>query len=88
VFQENDVLALLHEILAHPSANDVHLPKFQSLWASRACRSAVMIGDCLTTKKMEEIVRNLADLDRPWNCPHGRPTMRHLSDIKSLKICR
>ena len=20
-------------------------------------------------------------MDQPWHCPHGRPTMRHLSDI-------
>ena len=23
-------------------------------------------------------------MDQPWNCPHGRPTMRHLADITRM----
>ena len=23
----------------------------------------------------------LARLEQPWNCPHGRPTMRHLGSL-------
>ncbi len=45
------------------------------------CRSAVMIGDALHHRQMLEIVQRLAGLDQPWNCPHGRPTMRHLIDL-------
>ena len=25
----------------------------------------------------------MGTIDQPWNCPHGRPTMRHLLDMKS-----
>lgn len=31
-----------------------------------------------------QIVKHLADLKSPWNCPHGRPTMRHLIDLTTL----
>eukprot|EP00914_Ancora_sagittata_P014277 GHVO01027841.1.p1 GENE.GHVO01027841.1~~GHVO01027841.1.p1 ORF type:complete len:174 (-),score=34.99 GHVO01027841.1:145-666(-) len=48
--------------------------------ASRACRSSVMIGTCLDHPRMLRIVRAMGDLSHPWNCPHGRPTMRHLRD--------
>ena len=46
--------------------------------AMRACRSSIMIGKALDRPVMQRILEHLADLHAPWNCPHGRPTMRHL----------
>ena len=60
------------------------LPKLMSMFASRACRSAVMIGTALHRKEMENIVTKLQTIEHPWNCPHGRPTMRHLVDLVAL----
>jgi hypothetical protein len=40
-----------------------------------------MIGTALSQKEMDKIVQRLADMERPWNCPHGRPTMRHVGDV-------
>ncbi|KAJ0791070.1 putative mutL domain, dimerization subdomain-containing protein [Helianthus annuus] len=31
------------------------------------------------------IVEHLKGLRSPWNCPHGRPTMRHLVDLRTLR---
>ncbi|KAF8062832.1 hypothetical protein N665_1194s0006 [Sinapis alba] len=58
--------------------------RVRAMLASRACRSSVMIGDPLRRTEMQKIVEHLADLESPWNCPHGRPTMRHLVDMTSL----
>jgi DNA mismatch repair protein PMS2 len=55
--------------------------KLQRVYASKACRSAVMIGDVLTKKQMKDIVLKMGELDSPWNCPHGRPTMRLLCKL-------
>ncbi|KXJ92300.1 hypothetical protein Micbo1qcDRAFT_118782, partial [Microdochium bolleyi] len=55
--------------------------KVRKMFAMRACRSSVMIGKSLTTKQMEKLVRHMGELDKPWNCPHGRPTMRHLCGL-------
>ncbi|XP_026190539.1 mismatch repair endonuclease PMS2 [Cyclospora cayetanensis] len=49
--------------------------------ASKACRSAIMIGDPLAPHKQVTILRRMAGLQLPFNCPHGRPTMRHLIDL-------
>ena len=57
------------------------LPKLLSMYASRACRSAVMIGTSLDLTRMKAIVSQMSDVEQPWNCPHGRPTMRHLFDM-------
>jgi DNA mismatch repair protein PMS2 len=63
--------------------NMIRLPKLAAMFASRACRSAVMIGTALSNSEMRGIVDRLATIDQPWNCPHGRPTMRHLFDLSS-----
>lgn len=57
------------------------LPKLVAAFASRACRSAVMIGTALKLNDMQGIVKQMSGLDQPWNCPHGRPTIRHLSTL-------
>jgi len=62
----------------------VRIPKTAAVFASRACRSAVMIGDPLSLDRMRSIVAGLAQLHQPWNCPHGRPTLRHLVDLSRL----
>jgi DNA mismatch repair protein PMS2 len=67
-----------------PLLQSVVLPKAINMFASRACRSAVMIGDPLKRDTIKRIVSSLATLDQPWNCPHGRPTLRHLLDLSSL----
>ncbi|CAG0884917.1 unnamed protein product [Cyprideis torosa] len=58
--------------------------RVRSLLASRACRSSVMVGTALTHSQMQRIVSGLAQLDQPWNCPHGRPTIRHLVNLNML----
>ncbi|KAI1434681.1 hypothetical protein GGR50DRAFT_687511 [Xylaria sp. CBS 124048] len=64
------------------SANTVPRPsKVRKMFAMRACRSSVMIGKSLSVKQMEKLVRHMGELDKPWNCPHGRPTMRHLCGL-------
>ena len=52
--------------------------RVRAMLASRACRSSIMIGRPLTRGAMRRVLANLSRLHSPWNCPHGRPTMRHL----------
>lgn len=49
--------------------------------ATEACRMSIMFGDSLQMPRMCTIVKNLATMNQPWACPHGRPTMRHLSSV-------
>lgn len=57
------------------------VPKTIAMFASRACRNSVMIGTALSQTEMEKIVRRLGDLTSPWNCPHGRPTIRSVATL-------
>ncbi|CAN1353276.1 DNA mismatch repair protein PMS1 [Linum perenne] len=58
--------------------------RVRAMLANRACRSSVMIGDPLNRNEMQKILEHLSGLKSPWNCPHGRPTMRHLVDLTSI----
>jgi DNA mismatch repair protein PMS2 len=60
------------------------LPKAIAMFASRACRTSIMIGTSLSHKEMEKVVQRLADLEHPWSCAHGRPTMRHVGNVLPL----
>ncbi|VFQ73907.1 unnamed protein product [Cuscuta campestris] len=60
-------------------------PRVRAMLASRACRTSVMVGDPLDRNEMHKILEHLARLKSPWNCPHGRPTMRHLIDLNTVR---
>ncbi|XP_020686889.1 DNA mismatch repair protein PMS1 isoform X1 [Dendrobium catenatum] len=66
------------------TADSICPSRVRAMLASRACRMSIMIGDTLTKYEMQKILDNLVDLKSPWNCPHGRPTMRHLVDLATL----
>ncbi|KAK6457319.1 uncharacterized protein RJT20DRAFT_117505 [Scheffersomyces xylosifermentans] len=83
VFGINDFHELINLINANPRNKHIKCSKIWSLLAMRACRSSIMIGQTLAKSKMSKVVRNLYQLDKPWNCPHGRPTMRHLIELNN-----
>jgi DNA mismatch repair protein PMS2 len=62
------------------------LPKTIALWASRACRGSVMIGQALSRTEMERIVQRLSGVDDPWHCPHGRPTLCHVHAMEPIRV--
>ena len=51
----------------------------ESMAASIACHSSVRAGDTLTHDEMAALLRQLEAARSPHTCPHGRPTMLHLS---------
>lgn len=76
----SELLYLISE--TPPTANSIPRPKkVQRMLAMRACRSSIMVGKVLTMRQMERVVRHMGEMEKPWNCPHGRPTMRHLCSL-------
>ncbi|XP_062860037.1 mismatch repair endonuclease PMS2 [Trichomycterus rosablanca] len=55
--------------------------RVRQMFASRACRKSVMIGTALNTSEMKKLVVHMGEIVQPWNCPHGRPTIRHLVNL-------
>ena len=59
--------------------------RVRAMFASRACRKSVMIGTSLSKQDMDRLVRHMGEIEQPWNCPHGRPTMRHLVNTEMVR---
>jgi DNA mismatch repair protein MutL len=53
--------------------------------AARVCkRAAIKAGQVLSLEEQRSLVRRLEQCHSPRTCPHGRPTMIHLS-VDSLE---
>ena len=46
---------------------------------SLACHAAIRAGKILTHEEMTALARQLEQCQQPHTCPHGRPTIIHLS---------
>ncbi|XP_063284941.1 mismatch repair endonuclease PMS2 [Pelobates fuscus] len=58
--------------------------RVRQMFASRACRKSVMIGTALNVHEMRKLVTHMGEIEHPWNCPHGRPTMRHIASLDMI----
>ncbi|CAE6440165.1 unnamed protein product [Rhizoctonia solani] len=85
MFDMKDLEEILHQMKEGNSSETVRCSKARAMFAMRACRSSIMIGTALKHRHMTNMVRNLAGMDQPWNCPHGRPTMRHLCNLQTYR---
>lgn len=83
---KNDVEELVGVAMDSPHAlSSYTLRKVNDLAASKACRKSVMIGDAISETQMRSIVSKMSGLSNPWICAHGRPTIRHLMDVKWVR---
>jgi len=78
LIHDKDWTGMLRELLDSLSRGD------KGDWAedvtiTMACHGAVRAGQSLSEPEMRELVRQLEQCATPHTCPHGRPTMIHLS---------
>jgi len=78
LIHDMDWAGMLRELLDSLSSGD------KSDWAegvtiTMACHGAVRAGQSLADAEMRELLRQLEQCATPHTCPHGRPTMIHLS---------
>lgn len=68
---------VLKEIIGNLSENDVvKTPELIiSKTASMACKAAVKGNDRLSFEEAKKLIDDLFELENPYSCPHGRPTI-------------
>ncbi len=74
---DGDPVAALTDYLDRLQAEDGATPDRAA--ATLACRSAVRAGDRLDGEQQRALLLALERTQQPMTCPHGRPTVLHLS---------
>ena len=69
------LVELLEELALGIDASDLE----EHLVRTLACHASVRAGNRLTLEEMQVLLRQLEQCQQPHTCPHGRPTMVHLS---------
>ena len=79
-FSAEDIRELADNLtaLGESQKETIRPKKIEAMFASRACRKSIMVGRALERSEQIRVVRHLATMDQPWNCPHGRPTLQHM----------
>jgi DNA mismatch repair protein MutL len=77
--QEKEFFADILEYFQEKGAGASFDEFSKTLAAAMACRSAVKAGEKLTQSSMDALCSRLAATENPYTCPHGRPTIIHLS---------
>lgn len=79
VLAGRDPAAGLREFLDLLERPDSPRERDDRIAATIACHAAVRAGKVLSQEEMRELVQLLETTEMPHTCPHGRPTMIHLS---------
>ena len=53
--------------------------------ASMSCKAAVKGNSKLSYEEADKLIEQLLQLDNPYNCPHGRPTIISMSKYELEK---
>ncbi|HEY4690785.1 MAG TPA: DNA mismatch repair endonuclease MutL [Anaerolineae bacterium] len=81
ILANDDICAALADLVADLLAGDVPFAATEEeKLVTRVCkRAAIKAGQVLSHAEMQELARQLEACRSPRTCPHGRPTMIHLS---------
>jgi DNA mismatch repair protein MutL len=74
-----DLAESIVEIMGDAQTADGTRPWEEEITIGLACRGAIKSGESLSKDQMQELVVQLEQTSLPRTCPHGRPTMLHVS---------
>lgn len=73
-FQEEELFLEMLDHLSSDGKKDT-MEIFASRLATMACKAAVKGNNRLSYEEANRMIDELLNLDNPYNCPHGRPTI-------------
>ncbi|KAI9206235.1 uncharacterized protein BJ171DRAFT_499175 [Polychytrium aggregatum] len=80
------LVQIVHGFDAEPSSTHTCPRSLMEVLNSKACRSAIMFGDRLSTSRCVEMVERLKMCKFPFQCAHGRPSMIPVAQIPNRPL--
>lgn len=74
-----NIIEIITALLDNLASKDSLNPWEEKIAQSLACHGAIRAGQQLSNEEMRELIKQLEQTKQPRACPHGRPTMIHLS---------
>jgi DNA mismatch repair protein MutL len=74
-----NIIEIISALLDNLASKESPHPWEEKIAQSLACHSAIRAGQQLSSEEMRELIKQLEQTKQPRACPHGRPTMIHLS---------
>jgi DNA mismatch repair protein MutL len=74
-----NIIEIMSALLDNLASKDSPHPWEEKIAQSLACHGAIRAGQQLSNEEMRELIKQLEQTKQPRACPHGRPTMIHLS---------
>ncbi|MFA9517470.1 DNA mismatch repair endonuclease MutL [Halopenitus sp. H-Gu1] len=68
------------DVLATLAAGESPDDPRERLLADLACHPSLKRGDAIDVPEMESLIDRLGECDRPFRCPHGRPTVLSIEE--------
>jgi DNA mismatch repair protein MutL len=79
IMKEGNLAEAVSTLLDSIAIEEEPAKRDEKIAQSVACHSAVKAGHSLNPEEMRELIKQLEQTKQPRTCPHGRPTMIHLS---------
>jgi DNA mismatch repair protein MutL len=74
-----NIIEIMGVLLDNLASKESSNPWEEKIAQSLACHGAIRAGQQLSNEEMRELIKQLEQTKQPRACPHGRPTMIHLS---------
>lgn len=74
-----NIIEIISVLLDNLASKQSPNPWEEKIAQSLACHGAIRAGQQLSNEEMRELIKQLEQTKQPRACPHGRPTMIHLS---------
>lgn len=75
---EEVIKGVLDDILNQKNTSKMH-GRREEMLTYMSCRSAIKFGQKISLLEMQALLMQMEKLERPYTCPHGRPTMVSLT---------